>query len=276
MIQVRVSWCDPRRIPQFQSKTKHAKVIGSPVIVKYCLILSLHANQPIPELSGYNIHNPHLPVSEPGPPAPNQVLRCWDSDSRAFNRLQWTCVTLPWETGWSFVIHTPIGLTLSRKKPTNMGARWKMMVYHTCILMPFQEIWTHKCKQTCIKSALLKSLPPFNLVLVQKHCRQHKTGICGQRCNISAWFYRCHLPQTLGYLEVSSHLCSWRASVLFLLPLIHPLGKRNNAASRAQKKKPLMAENRVSPHHPQQNIDRNDWFVVGVVTPPQLLILYRC
>ena len=65
-------------------------------------------------------------------------------------------------------------------------------------------------------------------------------------------------------------------SIFVALDSSLPLGKRNNAASRAQKKKPLMAENRVSPHHPQQNIDRNDWFVVGVVTPPQLSILYRC
>jgi hypothetical protein len=60
-------------------------------------------------------------------------------------------------------------------------------------------------------------------------------------------------------------------SIFVALDSSLPLGKRNNAASRAQKKKPLMAENRVSPHHPQQNIDRNDWFVVGVVTPPQCL-----
>ena len=65
-------------------------------------------------------------------------------------------------------------------------------------------------------------------------------------------------------------------SIFVALDSSLPLGKRNNAASRAQKKRPLMAENRVSPHHPQQNIDRNDWFVVGVVTPPQLSILYRC
>lgn len=36
-------------------------------------------------------------------------------------------------------------------------------------------------------------------------------------------------------------------SIFVALDSSLPLGKRNNAASRAQKKKPLMAENRVSP-----------------------------